>query len=65
MQVWQRSNWHWYLRQELRPFAGFGLNVAWNEMGLGLDMVASNGSFGSVSDQGKNSASDGYSTYGA
>ncbi|BDA44195.1 Elongator complex protein 1 [Coccomyxa sp. Obi] len=49
VQVWQRSNWHWYLRQELHPYAGFGLSIAWNEMGLGLDMVASNGSFGSVS----------------
>lgn len=49
MQIWQRINWHWYLKQELRPYSGSELHVAWSETALALDMVASNGTFGSVS----------------
>ncbi|EIE25950.1 IKI3-domain-containing protein [Coccomyxa subellipsoidea C-169] len=48
VQIWQRINWHWYLKQELRPYSGSELHVAWSETALALDMVASNGTFGSV-----------------
>ena len=49
VQIWQRVNWHWYLKQELRPYAGSGLYIAWSETALGLDIVSSSGRFGSVS----------------
>lgn len=49
MQVWQRSNWHWYLKQELRSSCGSGLCVAWRETALVLDVIASTGRFNSVS----------------
>ena len=32
-QVWARSNWRWYLKQELRSGGGSELQVGWNEEG--------------------------------
>ncbi|KAK9915662.1 hypothetical protein WJX75_002381 [Coccomyxa subellipsoidea] len=58
VQIWQRVNWHWYLKQELRPYAGSGLYIAWSETALGLDIVSSSGRFGSVSFGVQNCISD-------
>ena len=32
MQVWHRSNWHWYLKQEQVYSSAQGLRVCWDEV---------------------------------
>ena len=44
VQVWQRSNWHWYLKQELAWCEGAaGLHIAWEPAELKLHMRSSTG----------------------
>lgn len=38
VQIWQRSNWHWYLKQELRNVPSRTLCIAWEPAGLILHM---------------------------
>ena len=33
VQLWARSNWRWYLKQELRSGSGSELHIGWNEEG--------------------------------
>jgi hypothetical protein len=44
VQIWQRSNWHWYLKQELAGWGGgSALHVAWEPEELSLHMRGSAG----------------------
>ena len=43
VQIWQRSNWHWYLKQELAGFGSGALHVVWEPEGLRLHMHSSRG----------------------
>lgn len=45
VQVWQRSNWHWYLKQELQGLDGPQLSVCWEDTGLRLHMCGSSGQY--------------------
>ena len=47
VQVWQRSNWHWYLKQELAGCEA-GLHIAWEPAGCKLHMRGSAGSHRTV-----------------
>lgn len=38
VQLWHRSNWHWYLKHERRYTECSGLSLTWKESGGGLDL---------------------------
>ena len=49
LQVWQRSNWHWYLKQEWRHGRCGGLMMQWSEAGNALTTCSRGGTISTVS----------------
>ena len=43
VQVWQRSNWHWYLKREICGLGSGEVFTAWQEVGLCLTTITSDG----------------------
>ena len=43
IQVWQRSNWHWYLKREICGLGSGEVFTAWQEVGLCLTTITSDG----------------------
>ena len=43
IQVWQRSNWHWYLKREICGLGSGEVFTAWQELGLCLTTITSDG----------------------
>ena len=49
IQLWQRSNWHWYLKTEMRGLGSVAVFTGWQEEGLCLTIVTSAGLCSAVS----------------
>ncbi len=43
VQIWQRSNWHWYLKREMQGLGPGRVFTAWHEEGLCLTTLTSGG----------------------
>ena len=43
VQIWQRSNWHWYLKREMRALGSGRIFTAWHEEGSCLSVLTSEG----------------------
>ena len=43
VQIWQRSNWHWYLKREICSLGPGEVFMAWQEVGLCLTIITSDG----------------------
>ena len=43
IQIWQRSNWHWYLKREMQGLSPGRVFAAWQEEGLCLTILTSEG----------------------
>lgn len=52
LQLWHRSNWHWYLKAERRSRCCAALHAAWDQGGQGsgllLHLIAAEGDYQQV-----------------
>ncbi|CAL5218701.1 g412 [Coccomyxa viridis] len=58
VQIWQRSNWHWYLKREVQGLGPDRVFTAWHEEGLCLTMLTSKGLCSEVTLDMQSSASE-------